>query len=132
MFRKRQPTQRHWMVTSWVPCQNDDLQNTVHHVDPVLRLDPQKKIILPWKKIFPDHPGKKIILPSKKNYSTVKTWKGLPFRALEKKLITGDAYMRPVRTMLLEHTCLVGAHGGASDVLGQASWQKEAEELEST
>ena len=75
-------------------------------------LDPQKKIILHWKKIFPDHPGKKIILPSKKNYSTVKTWKGVPFRALEKKLITEDAYMRPVRAMLLEHTCLVGAHGG--------------------
>ena len=73
---------------------------------------PSKKKYFALEKKFSRSPWKKNILPSKKKYSTVKTWKGVPFRALEKKLITEDAYMRPVRVMLLEHTCLVGAHGG--------------------
>lgn len=86
----------------------------------VKRLDPQKKIILPWKKKIRRTVEKKLFCPEKKILQTQNV-EGDALQSPQKKIITQDAHMRPVRAMLLEHTCLLGAHAGACHVLATLS-----------
>ena len=55
----------------------------------------KKKLFCPGKNFF-QITLEKNYFAIKKNYSTVKTWKGLPFRALEKKLIAADATLTKI------------------------------------